>query len=369
MRFLLHIDSLGSGGAQRQIVTLATSLAARGHHVELNTYYNLSHFLPTLEAAGIPIQVTEKNWRFSSRPVRRLIAHARGMQADVIIAFLRTPAFHAEIAGIFLRGCKIIVAERSSIPKKPLPIRYRLLQQFHRLADAITVNSKVAADQMREAFPWMQKKLHHITNGYKIWPSVPRNGIVEGPLRLLTLASVQPRKDALSLAKALRICIEEKSIPVQINWAGEPTIFDGVKLEMDRTNAYLREHDLERHWNWLGVVTDTNALFYRCDALIHTSISEGFANAIAESLLNSTPVIIGRIGDQPTVVETSQGGLLFNVQDPQSIADAIQVFYEMSPQQRARMSVNARHYAENSLSIEIMVGRYEALARELSRVR
>lgn len=368
MKILMHIDSFGSGGAQRQIVALATSLAARGHHVEFHTYYKLNHFLPTVEAANIPVRVTEKTRRFSIAPIRGLISHARKMQADAIIAFLRTPSIHAEIAGLFLKDCKIIVAERSAIPKKPLPMKYRLLQQLHRLAGAVTVNSKEAGEQMSEAFPWMKKKLHHITNGYKIWPSSPRNGVVEGPLKLLTLASVRPGKDAVSLAKALRICIQEKRIPVQIDWAGEPMIFDGVSLEKDRTDAYLREHNLVQHWNWLGLVSDTNALFPGCDALIHTSKAEGFANAIAESLLNSTPVIIGRIGDQPAVVETSQAGLLFDIQDPQSIADAIHEYYEMSAQQRARMSVNARNYAENALSIETTVSRYETLARELSEV-
>jgi len=44
MRLLLVIDHLGLGGAQRQIVELACGLAARGHTVELFTYFPQHEF-------------------------------------------------------------------------------------------------------------------------------------------------------------------------------------------------------------------------------------------------------------------------------------------------------------------------------------
>ncbi len=362
----MHIDSLGSGGAQRQIVTLATGLAARGHHIEFHTYYEFTHFLPPVEAANIPVRITKKKRLFSIAPIHGLISHARDMQAHAIIAFLRTPSIYAEISGIFLGDCKIVVAERFSIPENPLPAKFVLLQQFHRLADAITVNSKDAADRMSSAFPWMTKRLHHIVNGYSLQPSQQRDGVIDGSLKLLTLASVHPRKDALSLAKALRICVQDKGIPVQVKWAGEPAILDGTCPEQDVTDTYLKEHNIEQHWTWLGPVSDTDALFADCDALIHTSKAEGFSNAIAESLVNSTPVIIGRISDQPAVVEASQAGLLFDTGNPESIADAISEFYALSAQERAEMSRKAREFAEKTLSIETMVSRYEALVRGLA---
>jgi hypothetical protein len=44
MRLLLVIDSLGSGGAQRQLTTLAIELARRGHRVDVFVYAKAEHF-------------------------------------------------------------------------------------------------------------------------------------------------------------------------------------------------------------------------------------------------------------------------------------------------------------------------------------
>ena len=44
MKILLVIDSLGSGGAQRQIVNLAKGLKKNGHIVEIFIYDNSNNF-------------------------------------------------------------------------------------------------------------------------------------------------------------------------------------------------------------------------------------------------------------------------------------------------------------------------------------
>lgn len=361
MKIILHIDSLGSGGAQRQICALGLGLAARGHHVEFHTYYAFDHFLPVIEAANIPVRITQKRHRFSIAPIVGLISHAQDIRADAIVAFLRTPAVYAAIAGVFLKGTKVVTSERFAIPGPPLPMTYFLTQQLHRLADAVTVNSSSAKRAMEANFPWMAGKLYHVLNGYSLGPERQRDGVIAGPLNLLSLASICRRKDPLSLAKALRICVQDRGLAIRIQWAGEPTMFRGTCPEQDMVDAYLKAHELEGSWTWLGLVSDTDALFLGCDALIHTSLAEGFANVIAEALINSTPIIIGRIYDQVETVEKSRAGLLFDVGDPVSIADAICQFCALSPGARSVMGRNARQYAEENLSINTMIDRYEAL--------
>ena len=44
MKILLFIDSLGSGGAQRQIVGLATMLKEKGYGVKMVTYYDIPFY-------------------------------------------------------------------------------------------------------------------------------------------------------------------------------------------------------------------------------------------------------------------------------------------------------------------------------------
>ena len=49
MKVLLFIDTLGSGGAQRQLVNLGIGLKAKGHDVSLLTYNKPFHFKELLD--------------------------------------------------------------------------------------------------------------------------------------------------------------------------------------------------------------------------------------------------------------------------------------------------------------------------------
>lgn len=362
MRIILHIDSLGSGGAQRQLVTLARGLRERGHSVEINVYQAQAHFEHELSSVGIRVVRVVKQSRYTLRPAWTLIRHCLDFDADIVIAFLRTPAIHAVLSGFVLRKVKVIVSERSGIPSEPLPATYWIAQQLNRGADAITTNSLSGASLMSAYFPWMKSKLYHIVNGYKLTDLAPKNVSTVNRLTLLTLASVHPRKNPLVLANAVKVCLEDMRIPVHILWAGEPAFVDGECKPKQETDEYLKEHQLEGAWTWLGLVTETSKLFEECDALIHTSKAEGFANVIAEALISATPVLIGDVADQRKVVEESRGGLLFDATNPLSIAKVIQDFYGKRDNERLEMGLRGRLYAESNLSEDKMVESYESLS-------
>lgn len=53
MKLLFLIDSLGSGGAQRQMVTIAPLLKQQGMDVEILCYYQDTFFIEQLNIADI----------------------------------------------------------------------------------------------------------------------------------------------------------------------------------------------------------------------------------------------------------------------------------------------------------------------------
>ena len=61
MRLLCFIDSLGAGGAQRQLVTLAIEFAKRGYDVEFLLYEHNDFYLPTLRDNNIKAFITASN--------------------------------------------------------------------------------------------------------------------------------------------------------------------------------------------------------------------------------------------------------------------------------------------------------------------
>lgn len=98
IKILMFIDSLGSGGAQRQFVELASGLAARGHDVTVAIYHDQDHFAGRLEESGIPIVHLSKPSRFSPRPIFAFARLYQSIGAQTAIVFLRTPAIKAELA-------------------------------------------------------------------------------------------------------------------------------------------------------------------------------------------------------------------------------------------------------------------------------
>src|SRR5262245_14015490 len=115
MRVACLIDSLGSGGAQRQLCTLAVLFKQAGVEVSVVTHHDIPFFLPLLEAAGVPHVGIPARSRLS-RIVAIRRALRRGNQ-DAVLAFLEGPSVYAELAGLPRRRWGLVVSERLAIPR------------------------------------------------------------------------------------------------------------------------------------------------------------------------------------------------------------------------------------------------------------
>jgi glycosyltransferase involved in cell wall biosynthesis len=367
MNVQLVIDSLGSGGAQRQMVNLARGLKSRGHHVSLFTYYSEDHYRPLLEEVGIPVHLHLKPSRYSPAPLLALRRVCRDERPDVVLSFLDTPNFYVEMATIGLRRARVVVSERFMYPPGGLSLGLRLLQECHRLADAITVNSRHQRVRMERSFPWMAKKLHTIYNGVDLDAFRPEDGprTAGGTLSLLAISSVSFKKNSLNLAKALGICRDQYHVDVHLDWIGTRQVSREGTRPAEQTSAFLREHGLADNWSWLGERTDIAAMLASHDALIHPSYFEGLSNVLCEGLSCGRPILASRVCDNPVLVEDGVTGLLFAPDSPDDIARAILAFSQKEPFERAAMGRAARDFAEKHLSLERYVSDYEDLLGSL----
>ena len=363
LKLLFVIDDLGSGGAQRQIVNLARGLKSRNHHVEVFTYYPENHFGSLLDDALIPIFFNQKLSRFSFAPLLALRKLINRCSFDIVLSFLRTPNLYTEIATIGIDKIKLVISERSMYLPGRLSIKLRILQECHRLADAITVNSHHQRIRMEREFPWMKKNILTIYNSVDLNVFIPDDVVKrkDDPLALLAISSVSFNKNSLNVAKAIYLCRNKYQLNVHINWIGTHHIAGESTRAMQETSDYLREMGLTEQWSWLGEQTDIPYMLLRHDALIHAAYFEGLPNVICEAMACGRPVLASNVCDHPLLVQDKVSGFLFNPDSPEDIASTINTFSMLGTLQRQEMGKAARMYAEKNLSLERFIDDYENL--------
>ena len=361
LSILLVIDSLGSGGAQRQLVWLAIGFAKRGHDVALFTYYpKIDHFRRELEEHNIEILQVEKQYRFDVRPLlalRRIIA---SRQFDNVVSFLDTPNIYTILATLGNQHTKVVVSERFIFPDGRLSIPVWLRYQFYRFADVVTVNSYHQRDRIFNKFPWCRHKLFAIWNGVDIseFKPCPRLAINDRVgMHLIAVATIVDWKNAYNLIKALAQ-VKAEGVELHIDWVGRVLPTKSSQDEYQRCQQLIHELKLNREWRWLGVRENMHQVYRNYDALVHPSFKEGLPNAICEALATGLPILAGDVCDHPVLIQDGVNGRLFEPGNPRSIADALLKFVRQSDTERVEMSHEARRFSEARLGTDTLVNEY-----------
>ncbi len=367
MKLLFVIDSLGSGGAQRQMVTLAVGLAARGHTVAFFVYYpEFTHFKPALDAASIPVFHEQKQSRFAFNVPFALRRHIKSQNYDAVLAFLDTPNVYVELLRLSGIQTPIIASERSAdVAGQPLKRSIWLRRQLHRFADHVTVNSHHQRQRMEREFPWLQPKISTIVNGLDLTQFSPEAlPTTNAETVLLSVSTVVRGKNPQRLAKALALLQQQQRPVPRIKWAGR--IPDqAVDDSYQQTNVILEAAGLTHMWDWLGRCEDIPQQMQAADAVIHPSLLEGFPNAICEALACGAPVLAADIGDHRWLLGDGKHGVVFDPTDVTAIAAAIQQFMTLSPAAIAQMQTAAREFACETLAVDTYVTHYETLLTRL----
>jgi glycosyltransferase involved in cell wall biosynthesis len=335
MRLLCVIDSLGLGGAQHQMVNLAVGLKKRGHDVEFFVYHpEYAHFADSLERGAIPVHAYHKSHRFSLGVVWALRRLTVSERYSGVMSFLPTPSFYSELARIGAPSSVLVVSERSAFPCGRLRLPFWVLQQFHRLADHVTVNSHHQRERMEKLFPWMRGRISTILNGVDLNRFSPRAGGSRGSrgrLELLVVGSTAPTKNAVGLVHGIAAFRQRYgSVPI-VRWAGRRVASRGSEGGFAEAVRLVSQLGLGDSWEWLGDRTDIPDLLLSHDALVHPSLLEGLPNAVCEALACGRPVLASNAGDQPRLVQEGVTGFLFDPKDPVDIAMAIHRFSSLSP--------------------------------------
>lgn len=369
MKVVCFIDSLVSGGAQRQICMLALLLKQRGHEVEMMVYRQHDFFRPILDRAGIQVlEVLEANKLKRAWALRKAI---HGAEPDIVIAYQTTAAVYAELAVIGRRNFSLIVSERNRREEERRVVNW-IQYQLHRLADAVIANSCEQERLLTKAAPWLRARTTVIYNGVDLDHFQPcSTDTGSGTVKLLVLARFSKQKNSTALVEALALLRDRHGIEnVIVDWYGNNFFVDGRPTALSevyvQTIQLIKEYRLEDRFRLHDPTPDVLPLYQECTAFCLPSLYEGLPNVVCEAMACGKPVLASRIGDNERLVADGENGILFDPKDPEKIAEAIQQFLETTPESRHEMGTGGRKRAEKMLSTETFVAQYEKVFEQVS---
>jgi glycosyltransferase involved in cell wall biosynthesis len=363
-KLLFVIDSLSTGGAQRQMINLAIGLKRRKYQVELFCYAPGDMLAQPLYDLGILVQWYFKNSRFSPGVILALSRLMKKRKYDLVLSFLSTPNFYAIVASQMssFRRVPVVVSERFCDLPQGVTLIERIVRQFYKFADHIVVNSQHQRNNIARKYPQLKSRLSTIYNGYDLKIFLPSPcGPNNNQLKILTIASVSPYKNGLCLVEALNILRQKYNVSASVTWVGQRFKGGDSLRYLNEMEHKLRANGLVNNWHWLDQRTDIVEQLHKHDVLVHPSYGEGLPNVVCEALACARPVIVSDILDHAKLVEHGESGYLFDWQEPSDLAEKIKMFIGLSPEERKIMGQNGRRYAESHLSIERLVYDYERL--------
>lgn len=349
MRILCFINSLSSGGAERQLVGLATMLTRDGHQVEVCTYKTDNFYANDLKCNNIGYSSLNTN-----NICKRLfgtIKKIRSIKPDCVIAYLEQPSTLCCVAKLFC-NFKLIASERNTT--QTLTRNARLRFWLYQYADWIVPNSFSQAAFLKEHYPQYSNKVKTITNYTDLETFVPASTLSNNAIpRIVVAARVTPQKNIPVFAKALSL-LKERNIQFKVDWYGNHLNNDYYELCQNSIIENKVRDVFVLHPSTPDIISE----YQKSDAFCLPSKYEGYPNVVCEAMSCGLPILCSNVCDNPMIVTNGVTGLLFNPNDPEEIANQLYKFLSMSVGERQRMGKKGRLLAEQLFSKEKFMKQY-----------
>ncbi len=350
----LVIGSLQPGGAERQLVRLATELHGRGRVVDVVVVGRDGPLSADLRAAGVPYACAG----FEGVALRHPMRTGRGLarvwtsllrgRPQILDARLPWAYMLAMPAGLLARVPVRIAGRRAEFSDyRPSRRWHRWLHQLSaRCSSAIVANSARVAEAVPDHEGVEPARVHVIANGLDL-PTESAHPERTPPV-VVMVASLRPVKAHDVFLRALALL---EPVP-QVRLIG-----DGP--ERGRLEALVAELGLGDAVTFEGAVRDGARCFLDAQIAVLSSRSEGLPGVVLEAMGAGLPVVATAVGGVTELVEDQTTGLLVPPDDPAALAAALAELLA-DPERRAAMGATARTRAE-AFSWERCVQAHEAL--------
>lgn len=317
MHIAFFIGSLGTGGAERQMVLLAKGLAARGHHVSLITIFPGGSYSRTLtDVPNLTLlslnptrerSLVKRTIQLVGSPVR-LRRFLKRERPDRLYSMLHLSNLFAWLAtngalrARLVWGCR---ASNMQLNWKRL-IPDRLCAWVSPTVPLMIANSEAGARFAKENRGFRPGLMAVVPNGIDtdfFCPSPGEGarvraefGVAEEELLIGIVGRIDPMKGHDVFLRAARHVYERRKDCRFL------VVGHGPQGRVESLTELAERLGVGDRIIWAGNRTDMPALYSAIDVLCSSSYGEGFPNVIGEAMACGTPCVVTDVGDSARII-------------------------------------------------------------------
>jgi glycosyltransferase involved in cell wall biosynthesis len=367
-RLAFLTTGLAYGGAETQLVHLATQLKARGWEVCIISITPPMAFVEQLEGSGIwvvSLETTRKHPTALLRAYVKTVRLLRSWRPEILHCHM----VHANLLGRATRllcQTPVLISTAHNIYEggKLREIAYRLTDP---LTDLTTFVSLAGAERYLQigAVPRHKPGLV-IPNGVDTGEFCPnlearmtlrRNASLDNHFVWLSVGRLEEQKNYTHMLQAFAQVVPEYPDAILLI-AGEGPLSLELEVLAKRLGLNERAH-------FLGIRKDVPELMNAADAYIMSSSWEGMPMVLLEASATELPIVATSVGGNREVVVDNESGFLVPAHNPEALARAMRHTMSLPEAARKRMGEAGRRYVEQHYSLEHVIDRWEDLYTEL----
>jgi len=363
-RILFLVTGLAYGGAETQVVYLATRFKSRGWEVGVVSLIPPKAYIEDLEKADVLVFSLDIRRKLPDpRPILRLVQIIRKWQPDVVHSHM----VHANLLARIVRPLApfpVLVCTAHSIDEggRLREVLYRLTDPF---CDLTTQVSQAGLERYVHVGAVPRHKICYIPNGVdteRFKPNLEDRLKVRKELGVegfvwLAVGRFDPPKDYPNMLQAFARVVH-KHLNTMLLIAGDGPL----RKTMENMT---RELGVEKHVKFLGIRRDIPQLMNAADAYVMSSEWEGMPMVLLEASACGLPIVATNVGGNAEIVLDGQTGFLVPPKSPEALSQAMLRMMDLPEEVREKMGKQARKHIESNFSLDRIVDCWEALYYEL----
>ncbi len=322
-RIILTIDSLNSGGAQRQLVLLANYLS--NFYEVYIIYYSDKNFFKNKLNKKIHLILAQNKIDF----IKKITFYIKQKNIHCVISYLNTPNILTIIASILCGYKRVIISERGEHVLISFN-RFIILKILSMRVKYLIVNSEFLFKRFKE------KKIKNLIFIPNFIETKEKNTIKETvkseKLKIGILARFEPEKNQYFIIEQE---IKNKFNRITYHFAGRITT-----EYFKKCNFYFKNYP-DKFYAY-GNITNIEEFISKMDFIIIPSIRESFSNVLIEAYMNNTPVVASHSGDNGKLILNNKTGFIYKTE--QEYIKIMEKITKMDKKSILRMGIEGKKY-------------------------